>query len=80
MISWLRYSVAIYVGLLLAGSLTMPEPQMSNAEHVSAPPIADQATSPGVFNYQPAPLPTWENGCWESAAESADVEDQPFDR
>ena len=29
--SWVRYSVAVYVGLLLAGALVGPRPELSDA-------------------------------------------------
>jgi hypothetical protein len=35
MYSWVRYSVAVYLGLLLAGSLAMPSPTFSDEALVS---------------------------------------------
>ncbi|MEM0914136.1 MAG: hypothetical protein AAGB29_02475 [Planctomycetota bacterium] len=37
--SWVRFSVAVYLGLLLAGAILSPEPIVADEEELSPPPV-----------------------------------------
>ncbi|MEM9790389.1 MAG: hypothetical protein AAF842_08270 [Planctomycetota bacterium] len=37
--SWVRFSVAVYLGLLLAGAIVAPEPIVADADELTAPPV-----------------------------------------
>lgn len=61
--SWVRYSVAVYVGLMIAGALGMQKPQVSEA--TSTPPIG--AASPYPHEMFPS---TWRRRAIELREES----------
>ena len=73
MASWVRYSVAVYVGLLLAGSLALPHMQATPGVPPEPAPAREITTPTEPFSYRPAPLPQWDRGTWQARAD--DVSD-----
>ncbi len=47
MSSWVRYSVAVYVGLLLAGALVVPKPEATAGPNVSVTETAPEDPAVG---------------------------------
>ena len=65
MTSWVRYSIAVYLGLLLAGSMSLPGHSQATATDRStadesprwlALPLQDMTV---MYQPSPAPLPDW---------------------
>ena len=45
--SWVRYSIAVYMGLLISGALARPPWQAPSSQEIITPSVYHDASSPG---------------------------------